>query len=346
MPLKFLTIIFWLISLPTFSQTLGGNSIFNFLKLPNAPSLSAMGGLNTSYDGNDIGLAFNQPALLKPAMHSQLNASFNAFYASTKAYHLSLGYHHPQTKTTFMYGVFFMNYGNAVETDASGNVYGEFNANDWVMQVSASRQYLDKWRYGSTIKFISSNYGQYKSNGIAIDVGLVFSDTAKLFTAGLLVKNMGKQLKKYNGAGGEDLPFDLQLGMTKKLPNAPFAFSMTLHHLHQFDIRYDDTVYNALNDFQQNGKGNFFFDKIFRHVVIASHIYLGKNVEATLGYNHLRRKELNIGREGNGLNGFSAGVGIKAGKFNFQYAHARYQNNSGYNQIGLTLHLNKLVNLN
>ena len=121
---------------------------------------------------------------------------------------------------------------------------------------------------------------------------------------------------------------------------------MTLHHLHQFDIRYDDTVYNALNDFQQNGKGNFFFDKIFRHVVIASHIYLGKNVEATLGYNHLRRKELNIGREGNGLNGFSAGVGINAGKFNFQYAHARYQNNSGYNQIGLMLHLNRLVNLN
>lgn len=341
MPLKFLTIIFWLISLPTFSQTLGGNSIFNFLKLPNAPSLSAMGGVNTSYDGNDIGLAFNQPALLKSAMHSQLNVSFNDFYASTKAYHLSLGYHHDQSKTTFMYGVFFMNYGNAVETDASGNVYGEFNANDWVMQVSASRQYLDKWRYGSTIKFISSNYGQYRSNGVAVDVGLVFSDTVNLVTAGLLIKNMGTQLKKYNSAGSEDLPFDLQLGVTKKLSNAPFAFSLTLYHLHQFDIRYNDTVYNALNDFQQNGKGNFFLDKIFRHVVIASHIYLGKNVEATVGYNHLRRKELNIGRDGNGLNGFSGGVGIRAGKFNFHYAHARYQNSSGYNNIGVTLSMNQ-----
>lgn len=341
MPLKFLTIIFWLISFPTFSQTLGGNSIFNFLKLPNAPSLTAMGGVNTSYDGNDISLAFNQPALLKPSMHSHLDVSFNAFYASTKAYHLSLGYHHEKSRTTFMYGVFFMNYGNAVETDPSGNVYGEFNANDWVMQVSASRQYLEKWRYGSTVKFISSNYGQYKSNGLAVDVGLIFSDTAKLFTAGLLIKNMGTQLKKYNRAGGEDLPFDLQLGLTKKLANAPFAFSLSLHHLHQFDIRYNDTLYNSLNDFQPNNKGNFLFDKIFRHVVLASHIYLGKHVEATFGYNHLRRKELNIGTDGNGLNGFSGGVGIKARKFNFQYAHARYQNNSGYNQIGVTLALNQ-----
>jgi hypothetical protein len=305
-----------------------------------------MGSVNTSYDGNDIGLAFNQPALLKPGMHSHLNVSFNDFFASTKAYHLSLGYHHEQSETTFMYGVFFLNYGNAVETDASGNVYGDFKANDWVMQLSASRQYLEKWHYGSTIKFISSNYGQYRSNGMAVDVGLVYADTAKLFTAGLLVKNMGTQLKKYDGASGEDLPFDLQIGVTKKLSNAPFAFSLTLHHLHQFDIRYHDTLYNSLNDFQPNGNKNYFFDKIFRHLVAATHVYIGNHVEATLGYNHLRRKELNIGRDGNGLNGFSAGIGIKTGKFNFQYAHARYQNNSGYNQMGIILHLNRMMNLN
>jgi len=335
-----------MISVPAFNQTLGGNSIFNFLKLPNTPSLTASGGINISYQANDIGLAFNQPALLKSSMHKQLGLSFNDFYAGINSYHLSMGYHAEKLNTTFVYGVLFFNYGNAIETDPSGNILGEFKANDWVMQVSASRRYLEKWQYGATLKFINSSYGQYNANGMAVDVGLVYFDTSRLFTAGLVIRNMGAQLKQFEGAGKEELPFDLQLGVTKKLKDAPFAFSLTMHHLHRFDIRYNDTLYNSSNGFQQNGKGNYFFDKIFRHVVAATHIYLGEHVEATLGYNHLRRRELNIGNEGNGLNGFSGGIGIKSGKFDFQYAHSRYQNNSGYNHIGILLKMDRLINRN
>ena len=51
------------------------------------------------------------------------------------------------------------------------------------MQLSASRTYLQKWKYGATIKFISSNYGRYRSNGLAIDIGLLYTDSANLFSA-------------------------------------------------------------------------------------------------------------------------------------------------------------------
>ena len=196
------------------SQTIGGNSTFNFLKLPNTPQLTALGGVNTSQTSNDVGLAFNNPALLKSSMHSQMNAVFNSFYAGIKAYHLSLGYHSEELNTNFLWGLHYLSYGSIQETDASGNIYGTLHPTDWVMQVSASRSYLEKWNYGSTLKFISSNYGQYRSNGIAVDVGVLYSDTANLFSASILVKNMGVQLKKYNGAGAEDLPFDLQVGLT------------------------------------------------------------------------------------------------------------------------------------
>jgi hypothetical protein len=46
------------------AQTLGGSSVFNFLKLPHTPQLTALGGINVSHPSNDIGLAFNNPALV------------------------------------------------------------------------------------------------------------------------------------------------------------------------------------------------------------------------------------------------------------------------------------------
>ena len=332
-------------ALPLNAQTLGGNSVFNFLKLPNTPQLTSLGGINVSQPSNDIGLAFNNPALLKQNMHTQMNAVFNSFYAGIKAYHLSLGYHHPRLNTNFAWGLNYFSYGNTQQTDASGNILGTFRPIDWVMQLSASRSYLEKWNYGMTLKFINSNYGQYCSNGAAIDVGVLYTDTAKLIVASLLAKNMGFQLKKYDGTDTDDLPFDLELGITKRLANAPFSFSVTAHHLHRFNITYSDTAFNHQNDFDNESSKKFSFNKLFNHFVFATTIYAGDHVEINAGYNHLRRQELNIGNSGNGLNGFSLGIGVLLDKLQIRYARAYYQNNTAYNQLGLNITLNKYFGL-
>ena len=157
-------------------------------------------------------------------MHTQLSAVFNALYASIRAYNLAFGYHQPKINTSFLWGLYYIDYGQIQQADAAGNTMGSFRPTDWVMQVAASRSYLEKWKYGATVKFISSNYGPYRSNGIAMDVGVVFYDSAKLFSVSLLAKNMGRQLKKYDGTDPDDLPFDLQAGATKRLENSPLGF--------------------------------------------------------------------------------------------------------------------------
>lgn len=340
-----LLIIFLL--LPAFlrAQTLGGGSVFNFLNLSNTPQLTALGGVNVSQQSNDVGLAFNNPALLRKEMHSQMNAVFNDFYGGISAYNLALGYHHPRLKTNFLWGLNFINYGAVPQTDASGNVLGKFRPTDWVMQVSASRNYLERWTYGATLKFISSNYGQYRSSGIALDVGLVYRDTSGRFAAALLAKNMGVQLKKYDGTDPDDLPFDLQLGISTRLEKAPFGFSVTAHHLHRFDLAYNDTSFNNQNGFDNIGGGKFSFDRIFRHFVFAATVYLGDKVEIIAGYNHLRRKELNIGAGGNGLNGFSLGAALMLEKMQVRFSRSHYQNGTGFNQFGLNMTLNKYFGL-
>ena len=326
------------------AQTIGGNTVFNFLKLSPTPQLTALGGVNISHTSNDVGLSFNNPALLKRQMHSQLNAVFNSYPAGISTYHLSLGYYQPVLKTNFSWGLHYFNYGNISQTDASGNILGKFRPTDWVMQLSASHSYMEKWNMGTTLKFINSSYGQYHANGIAVDAGLLYYDSAKKFSASVLAKNMGFQIKKYPGTALEDLPFDLQIGVSKRLEHSPFGFSITAHHLHQFNIRYNDTAFNNANSFLNTGKKSG-VDKIFRHFVFAVEVYPDEKLQFIIGYNYLRRQELNIGNAGNGINGFSLGAGVILHKWQIRYARAYFQRNTANNQLGLNLKLNEYFGL-
>ena len=317
------------------AQTIGGSSAYNFMKLPATPLLTALGGVNTSYKTNDVGLSANNPALLDAGLHSQLGASFNSFLAGTKTYSLTGAYEYEKWNTTFGGQIYFVDYGSIPQTDAAGNVSGNFHPVDYVVQVSAARKYLERWNYGASLKFINSNYQLYKSSAIAVDFGVLFSDSSNGFYASLLAKNMGIQLKTFAGEG-EDLPFDLELGATKRLEKAPLGFSVTAQNLHQFNTLYNDESFNTANNLTTD---NSFANKVFNHFVLATHVYAGNNLEGVVGYNHLRRQDLNIGSSANGLNGFSMGVRVKFSKLQIAYARSSYQRNVSYNQFGLNLKL-------
>jgi hypothetical protein len=334
---KVFTIIFSISFFIGKTQTIGGISAYNFLKLPSSPLLTAAGGVNTSYKTDEVSLSANNPALLSADLHAQLGLSFNSFLAGIKTYSLTGAYQKDKLNTTFGGHIYFVDYGSIPNTDAAGNISGNFHPVDYVIQFSAARKYLENWNYGASLKFISSNYQWYKSSAVALDFGVLYSDSSKQLYASVLAKNMGVQLKTYAGET-EDIPFDLQIGITKRLAKAPFGFSFTAQHLHQFNIVYNDDNFNADNNFSSN---NNLFNKLFNHLVIASHIYIGNNLEATIGYNHLRRQDLNIGSPGNGLNGFSMGVRIKFAKLQVLYARSSYQRNVSYNQLGLTLKMDR-----
>jgi hypothetical protein len=300
-----------------------------------------MGGVNVSYKTNDVGLTANNPALLSSDLHSQLGLCFNNFLAGIKTYSLTNAYQYEKWNTTFGGHIYFVDYGSIPQSDAAGNVNGNFHPVDYVVQVSAARQYLERWNYGASLKFINSSYQLYKSSAIALDFGVLYSDTSNKIFASILAKNMGVQIKTYAGEA-EDLPFDLQIGITKRLAKAPFGFSVTAQHLHQFNTLYNDEGFNSQNNFSSDDN---FFNKLLNHFVVASHIYVGNNLEATLGYNYLRRQELNIGSSGNGLSGFSMGLRIKFSKLQILYARSNYQRNISYNQFGLNLKLNEFSGL-
>lgn len=334
----YITILFIATFSKPHAQTLGGNTAYNFLKLPYTTNLTAAGGVNISHEVTDASLALNNPALLKTSLHTQLGLNFTALPAGINAYQLAGVYHAETWNTTFGAQVLFVDYGQLQAADAAGNLMGRFRANDYVVQLSAARRYLEKWHYGASVKFIHSSYQPYQSAAIAVDVGVDYFDSTTGISLAVLAKNMGAQLKSY-ASEKEDLPFDLELGLTKRLQKAPFAFSVTIQQIHRFNLLYGDTVFNGETNIPVT---NSFFNKAVQHIVFATHIFIGKQLEATVGYNHLRRSELSLGTTGNGLTGFSAGVAARFDKLHISYAYSIYQRGIGYNQLGLNIFLNKL----
>ena len=304
--------------------------------------LTGTGGVNVSLNNRDAGLATNNPAMLIPELHQEIGLTFNSFFAGSKAYHLSGIYHSQKKNITFGGSIFFVDHGNIPETDAAGNQSGSFHPREFLIQASASNAYLKKWRYGINMKLARAAYGQFRSTAFLVDAGIMYNDSARLLTVGLLAKNAGIQLSSF-GSNPEDLPFDLQAGITKRLAKAPFGFSLTAQQMHRFRLGYNDTSFNIENGFpiQKNNFGSHFFN----HLVFAAHIYLSPNLEANIGYNRLRRAELNAGSNGNGINGFSAGVKTRFKKVQFQFARAWFQSNNGYNQVGIAIDLKQLSGL-
>jgi hypothetical protein len=326
------------------AQTLGGNSVFNFLKLSNSPQLTALGGENISNQSNDVGMVFHNPSLLRASMHTHASFVFNGMYGDVKNYHLQMAYRSEKLKTNFSLGVQYLNYGSIDQTDPAGNLLGELRPADYVVQLGMSRNYGERWIYGASLKFISSNYGMYRSSGVAADLGLSYLDSANGLQAALVIKNMGTQLRGYYASGKEELPFDLQLGLSKRLANAPLQFSLTANRLHRFDVTYNDTAFNTENGLENSGQ-KFSFDNIFRHIILATQVYITDKVELSVGYNYLRRRELNIGNSGNGINGFSAGVGVLFKKLQIRYARSYYQATRSYHQVGLNIPLNEYTSM-
>ena len=258
-------------------------------------------------------------------MNRQAGFVFTGLPGSIKALHLTGNIYKESWATNFATSVQYFSYGKITQTDAAGNEYGSFNPRDYVIQFAASRKYLNHWFYGTAIKFIQSNYGQYRSSALAMDIGVNYADSNGHWQAGLLLKNMGVQLKSYTGQGQENMPFDLQLGITKRLSKAPIQFSWTVHQLHHLLLYNEDSTGT--------------FDHIMQHMVVATQFFIGDKIELTAGYNHLRRRELSIPNTENGLTGFSFGCGVLLPMLQLRYARAYQSNSKAINQFGLDIQL-------
>lgn len=346
----YLLIVLCVLASYSYAQVTGGQRTMEFLRLANSPHISALGGTNIANADNDIAFALQNPALMRPELHNNIGLNYNAYYSGISIANMQYGYHVPKINTSFALGVQYLNYGNFTQTDNIGNQLGTFKANEFALSIAASRQYKDKWRYGATLKFANSTLFDKRSSALLLDIGVTYYDTNSLWMISAVAQNMGVVLSKYNPANtAEPLPFDLQIGISKRLKYVPLRLMTTIHHLYEWNIRYDNPADVANSNLfggqdTTTAQESHFADKLFRHFVFGAELIIAKRLTATVAYNHLRRGELAVDDKP-GLAGFSFGLGVNLNKFQIHYARSYYHIAGAYNEFGINMSLNKLVGI-
>lgn len=335
------TCLLLFVSVSVFPQA--GKGVYSFLDLPVSSRLSALGGTNVSIADDDINFVFKNPALLSLDTDKNIGLNFTNYLTDinygSAVYGMNIG-----EKNFMAFGVQYANYGNFKGYDETNQYTNDFTAQDIGIYVSYGRPITDRITIGVTLKPIISVYEVYTSFGIAVDGGISYNDKEHLFSAGLVLRNIGTQLKGYysdtEGQHYEPLPVDIQLGATKKLKNAPIRFSLTLHNLQRWNLSYQSTNQkkeSLTDDVSDNKIG--FFDMAFRHAIIGLEILPTKNMYISAGYNHRRAQEMKINGV-RGLSGFSFGAGIKIYKFQVGFAMTQFQKGLNTYQFSIVTSLN------
>jgi len=328
----FLSSFFYLLSAQT-----GGNNTYEFLNLTNPARVAALGGTLISVKDNDLNLSFQNPALLDSTMHNELAMSYTDYFAGI--HYGYAAYSRTYKKIgSFSAGMQYLDYGSFTSATNTGEITGQFRANENSLNLSYGRHIDSMFSVGATLKTIYSKLDTFVSFGSAVDIGGVYNNPKHFFSTALVVKNIGKQWKTYNGVH-EPLPFEIQIGVSKKLSHAPFRLNFTGTHLEKWDMTYIDPSLQTVDPITGapivKKKLNTFGDKLARHLVVGAEILLSKNFHLRLGYNYERRQEMKL--EGHaGITGFSFGFGLKVSKFNLSYAYAKYHMAGGPNHFTIS----------
>lgn len=327
------------------SAQMGGIFTYEFLNFAPSARVSALAGAHIAVVDEDVNLAAGNPALLNPKMHEQLSFS-HAFHPAGIHYgYVAGGYHHKKLGVTFHGGIRYVNYGDFNLTNDLGQVEGDFKAKEQSINFGAGYSFAERFTLGVNAKLVTSSLESYNSVGLLGDIGLLYQDTASLFTFTILAKNAGVQLSHYREDNKEDLPFEMQMGVSKRLQHLPLRFSVIYRYLDRWDVLYDDP--NQTEDVlflddnpDDRSSTSIWFDNLARHFVFNAELYMGKrgNFRLRLGYSHLLKKELSVG-ELRSLAGFAFGAGLKINRFHIDYGRTTMHIGGGINQLSIATNI-------
>ncbi|MEN7549625.1 type IX secretion system protein PorQ [Rapidithrix thailandica] len=337
-----LILFFLIVYAHSMQAQIGGIADFEFLHLPVSAKQSALGGTNVSAAGKEVSMFMANPALLRDSTDRHLALSFYNYYADIQNYNLAYTHHFKKTGT-WGFGIQYLNYGEFEGYDAFENATGVFQAKDYALTLSHAHQ-LSVFSLGLNAKFVHSNIETYNATGLLFDIGGAFIHPDKDLVIGLTFKNLGFAFQSYTPQHSFRMPFDVQAGITYKPERMPMRLSVTIHHLHQFDIAYQDPSQRARLDALGNPieEEISFADKLARHFIIGGEFVLSKNFQLRAAYNFLRRRELRL-EQRSGLAGISLGVMLRVKRLEFAYARETHHLAGGVNNFTLTLNTKGLI---
>jgi len=275
---------------------------YNFLRLPASAHAAALGGDNITIIEDDESMIFNNPALLSSVSDKTINLNYMNYMQGVNT--ASAAFNRiVKERASWAVSAQYIDYGSMKEVDENNVQNGDFTAKDIALGAYFSYLLTDRFAGGITAKFITSYIGNYNSIAMGVDLGINYYDPDYEWSLSLVAKNLGGQLKAYNDEF-EKMPFDLQVGVSKKLTNTPFRVSATMVDLTKWNYKF------------------------INHVVAGVDVMLSPNIWVGAGYNFRRANEMKImdtnHEESSHGAGFSLGGGINLERFKLNIAYGKY----------------------
>ncbi|MCR5819350.1 MAG: type IX secretion system protein PorQ [Bacteroidaceae bacterium] len=288
-----------------------GTSVFNFLSLPSSAHSMALGGTSVSMPDDDASLFFFNPALMANVEDRTLNLGFLTYMQGCKMGNVSF-VKAAGKRGTWALGAKFLGYGSMQETTVEGISVGQFRALDMLLTGGYTYMLGERWAGGVTTEFIYSKYASYTSIALAASLGLNYYNQENDFSFSLVASHLGGQVKAFADTH-ERLPYDLSVGFTKRLAEAPIRFTVTMTDLTRWSSDY---FYNPEHD-EKFGK------------ILLNHFQLGVDIipssffHLSAGFNFRRASEMKSAGSSHG-SGLSFGAGVHVKRFRIDLAYSKY----------------------
>ena len=314
--------------LPLFICAQEGDDGYAILRFPTSSRVNALGGYSVSIIEADPSLVFHNPALLGGEMSGRVNVNYMNYIAGvntgsvafTKAF---------LERSAWGVGTTYINYGSMKEMTVDNERLGTFSMQDIGLHAFYSYDLSEKWRGGLSMKALYSTIADYYSFGLAVDAGLSYFHAERDLSIGIVLKNIGAQLKPYEDVR-QNIPWDLQLGVTKRMAHAPLRFSVTAMYLNHWKFNPDDRI--------STDTGDRFFKTALKHLVFGVEFLPSGNLWIGIGLNPKRKMDMAFA-SGNVLGGFTAGGGIKVSRFDIGASIARYHPSATSFMVSVTMAL-------
>lgn len=285
----------------TILQAQDSQTEYNFLRLPISAHAAALGGDNITIIEDDPSLMFSNPALAASVSDMTVGLSYMNYMKG--ANYMGASFTKAMSdKATLASGIQYMNYGKMKEVDENNVQLGEFNASEIAVEAIFSYELAKNLVGGITGKFITSYIGSYNSIAVGVDLGLNWYDPEREWSVSAVAKNLGGQVKAYDDNFG-NMPFDLQLGVSKTFAALPVRVSATLVDLTHFNYRF------------------------INHLNLGAEVLLSESLWIGGGYNFRRANDMKIGvgdDESSHGAGFSFGGGINLERFKLNLSYGKY----------------------
>lgn len=284
-----------------FARAQESQTAYNFLRLPVSAHVAALGGDNITIIEDDPTLIFHNPALINDVSDRSINLNFMTYMAGSKTASASF-IKGAGDRGTWGVAAQYMDYGTMKQTTYDNQQLGEFSARDISLAGTFAYALTQRLSGGISARLVSSHISSYNSLAVGVDLGLNCYWEESDLSISAVAKNLGGQVKAYDDEF-EKIPFDLQVGISKRLLNSPLRLSATLARLTDWS----------------EGFGH--------HLCLGADLILSSTIYLAAGYNFRRASQMKIsesdGSSAHGA-GLSLGVGLQLERFKLHVAYGKY----------------------